>query len=141
VRTLMSKLLLDTNILIYSIDEESKYFKKSQNIIQDTRLELYTTSKNLSEFLAVITRIPYNSLTIDEALIVVQDFRNMFSILYPSERAFLIFKELLQHYKPTGLRIHDFEIISIGLSHQINTIVTFNEKDFDEIKEVKLYPL
>ena len=31
----MSKVLLDTNVLIYSIDEESKYFKKAQNLISE----------------------------------------------------------------------------------------------------------
>lgn len=46
----MNKILLDTNILVYLIDEESKYFEKSQNIIQNTNLTLYTTAKNLSEF-------------------------------------------------------------------------------------------
>lgn len=43
----MSKLLLDTNVLIYSIDEDSKYFTKVHNIFSDQH-ELYTTSKNLS---------------------------------------------------------------------------------------------
>ncbi len=42
----MNKLLVDTNILIYSIDEGSKYFQRSQNIFSD-QVELYTTSKNL----------------------------------------------------------------------------------------------
>jgi len=137
----MSKVLLDTNILVYSIDEESKYFEKSQTIIQNTNLELYTTSKNLSEFLAVITRIPDNSISIDEALIVIQDFTDISHILYPSETSFSIFKGLLQTYKPTGLRIHDFEILSISLSNRITTIASFNEKDFTEVKEIKLFPL
>ncbi len=47
----MSKVLLDTNVLIYSIDEESKYFKKAQNLISEQNRDLFTTSKNLSEFL------------------------------------------------------------------------------------------
>lgn len=42
----MSKLLLDTNVLIYSIDEDSKYFTKAHNIFAEQH-ELYTTSKNL----------------------------------------------------------------------------------------------
>lgn len=58
----MNKLLLDTNILIYSIDEDSKYFNKSQNLFSE-HFELYTTSKNLSEFLSVVTRLPKNSIS------------------------------------------------------------------------------
>lgn len=50
----MNKILVDTNVLIYSIDEDSKYFDSAQKIFSE-ELELYTTSKNLSEFLTVVT--------------------------------------------------------------------------------------
>ena len=136
----MSKLLLDTNVLIYSIDEGSKYFKKSQTILAE-HSDLYTTSKNISEFLAVITRIPTNPLLLNDALLIAEDFTNMMSILYPNEESFLIFQNLLKKYKPTGLKIHDYEILSIGIANQITTIATFNEKDFREVKEINLYSI
>ena len=117
----MSKIVLDTNILIYSIDEESQYFDKAQKIIFNSNLELFTTSKNLSEFLSVITRIPDSSLLLDEALTIVQD---------------LLFK-----YKPIGLKIHDFEIMSIALSNEIRTLATLNVKDYKEVSEIEIYPL
>jgi predicted nucleic acid-binding protein len=135
----MSKLLLDTNILIYSIDEGSKYFKKAHNIFLEQH-ELFTTSKNLSEFLSVITRIP-NPLSLKDALLVIEDFINVMTILYPDEESFLVFKDLLQKYQPIGLQIHDYEILSIGLSNQITTVATFNEKDFNKVKEIKLHLL
>ena len=133
----MNKLLIDTNILIYSIDEGSKYFNKSQNLFSE-HFELYTTSKNLSEFLSVVTRLPKNSLSLDNALLVVEDFISVMTILYPDKESFLIFQSLLRKYKPIGLKIHDFEILSIGLANKINTVATFNEKDFKEVKEIKL---
>jgi len=133
----MSKLLLDTNVLIYSIDKDSKYFTKAQNIFSEQH-ELFTTSKNLSEFLVVITRIP-NPLSLKDALLVVEDFTNVMTILYPDAESFLILKDLLERYKPIGLQIHDYEILSIGLSNQITTIATFNEKDFNRVKEIKLH--
>jgi len=79
--------------------------------------------------------------TIDKALLVIQDFMDILTILYPSEKSLTIFKDLLQKYKPTGLKIHDFEILSIGLTNQINTIATFNVKDFEEISEINLWTL
>jgi predicted nucleic acid-binding protein len=136
----MSKLLLDTNVLIYSIDEDSKYFKQAQDIFTK-QFELYTTSKNISEFLSVITRIPKNPLPLEDALLVVEDFINVMAILYPDEESFIIFQSLLRKYKPLGLKIHDYEILSIGLANQVNTIATFNEKDFKEVKEIKLQSL
>lgn len=61
------------------------------------------------------------------------------TILYPDAESFLIFKDLLEKYQPSGLRIHDYEILSIGLSNQITTIATFNEKDFSRVKEINLH--
>ncbi|MBM4176380.1 MAG: type II toxin-antitoxin system VapC family toxin [Ignavibacteria bacterium] len=133
----MSKILLDTNVLIYSIDKDSKYFTKAHTIFSEQH-ELYTTSKNLSEFLSVITRIP-NPLSLKDALLVIEDFTNVMTILYPDAESFLIFKDLLKIYQPIGLQIHDYEVISVGLSSQITTIATFNEKDFNKVKEIKLH--
>ena len=91
----MSKLLLDTNVLIYSIDEGSKYFKQANNIFSK-QFELYTTSKNLSEFLAVITRIPKNPMSLKDALLVVKDFSDALTVIYPDENSFKIFIDLLK---------------------------------------------
>jgi len=63
----MSNVLLDTNILLYAIDEESKYFKSVQNFLNDDSMKFFITSKNISEFLSVITRIPNSGISINEA--------------------------------------------------------------------------
>jgi len=135
----MNKLLLDTNILIYAIDEESKYFKVSQTLLYESDIELYTTSKNISEFLSVVTRIPGHSLTLQNALLVIKDFQNFFTILFPTDQSFSLLIKLLLKYKPTGLVIHDYEIASIALANQIKNIATFNDKDFKAIDEVKIF--
>ena len=134
----MSKVLLDTNILVYSIDEESRFFQRAQRIISNTNYDLFTTSKNLSEFLAVVTRFPKNALTIDEALQSIDDFQTFTTILFPTDRTTHVFRELLLKYKPTGLKIHDFEIVSIGLANQIKKIATLNVKDVQEIEEIDI---
>ena len=135
----MNKVLLDTNVLIYSIDEESKYFEKSHTILSDINLQLFTTSKNISEFLAVITRIPDRSLSIQQALIVVRDFQNIFTFLYLTEHSYRVFIDLIKKYKPVGTRIHDFEIASIAIENHIMDIATFNAKDFSGVEEVNVY--
>ena len=47
----MTNILFDTNLLIYAIDEDSKYFNSVQKLLDDDSLNLFTTSKNISEFL------------------------------------------------------------------------------------------
>lgn len=129
---------MDTNVLVYAIDEDSQFYSQSQDLLFASNYVLFTTSKNLSEFLAVITRDPVVSLSINDALLVLEDFTDIFTILYPTEASFAIFRDLLQNYNPKGLRIHDFEIISIGLAHGINQIATKNIVDFEGIDEISL---
>ncbi len=46
----MSKIFVDTNILIYSIDEDSRFYSKSQKLIFASNFELFTSSKNYLNF-------------------------------------------------------------------------------------------
>ncbi|MCF8259419.1 MAG: hypothetical protein K9J12_01480 [Melioribacteraceae bacterium] len=60
----MSNVLLDANILLYAIDEESKYFNSVQDILSDDSIKFFITSKNISEFLSVINNpIPITRLS------------------------------------------------------------------------------
>ena len=136
----MSKILVDTNVLVYAIDTDSIYFKKARQIIYEIDWELFTTSKNLSEFLSVVTRHPSNSLSIIEAVNLVEDFLALFSVLYPSSHSCSFLLDLLKKYQPVGLQVHDFEIASIGLASGINQIATFNHKDFKAIEEIQIAP-
>ena len=79
----MSRLFLDTNVLIYAIDEDSQFYPKARSIILDSDDELFTSSKNLTEFLVVVTRGRTVSLSIEDALAVLEDFSSIFTILYP----------------------------------------------------------
>ena len=134
----MNNVLFDTNLLLYAIDEESKYFNSVQQVLNDDSLKLYTTSKNISEFLSVITRIPGSIISIKDALQIIEEFQSTFTIIYPTEKSYLIFIELLKKNSPRGLKIHDYEIIRIALSHKIKNIATFNKKDFIGIEEIEL---
>lgn len=132
----MNKILVDTNVLVYAIDKDSRFYLRSRKLLFESTLELFTTSKNLIEFLTVVTRGKEIPLPTEKAMSVVKDFSRVFAILYPTKGSFEVFEELLEKYRPTGLKIHDYEIISIGLVNGINQIATFNSKDFEDIEEV-----
>ncbi len=133
-----NKILVDTNILIYSIDADSKFHKKSLEILLDPENKLYTTSKNISEFLVVLTRAKSVRINTIEALEILSELLTNIIILYPNEQTQLIFYELLKKYEPSGLRIHDFEITSISLSNGIYKIATENRSDFRNIEEINI---
>jgi len=52
----MNKLLLDTNVLVYSIDEDSRFFQRARKVFEYSDKALLTTTKNLAEFLSVVTK-------------------------------------------------------------------------------------
>lgn len=60
------------------------------------------------------------------------------TVLHSTNSSFAIFKELLKKLHPTGPKIHDYEIASIGLDRGIDTIATYNERDFKEISGIQI---
>ncbi len=134
----MSKMLLDTNLLYYSIDKTSAFHSVSQRFIDEVDNDLYTTTKNISEFLVATTRGDSPTLTPQQALESVQDFQKIMTIIYPNEKSFSQHKTLVQQYNPKGKKIHDYEIAAIAIAHGITLIATFNSSDFAKITEVTL---
>jgi len=134
----MTKVLIDTNILVYGIDEDSSFFNSARRILEDGEYQLVTTSKNLIEFLVVATKSSGYNLDNDLALEVLEEIIFSFEIVYPTQESMAIFIDLMNMYNPKGLRLHDFEIISIGLAHGIQNVATFNTKDFKSVKEIIL---
>lgn len=118
----MSKILVDTNILVYGIDEDSTFFKRARKILEQERNQLVTTSKNLVEFLTVITKSSGYNLNNDTALDIVEEIIKGIEIVYPTQESLAIFLDLMNRYQPKGLKVHDFEIISIGLANGLHEV-------------------
>jgi len=136
----MNKILVDTNILVYSIDQDSKYHRASSSLLTSEN-KIFIAAKCLSEFYAVVTRAPVVSLSASEALQMVRWFSENFTILFPEHNSLSTLMQLSEKYQPRGLKIHDFEIISIGLAHKIKRLATFNKKDFAAVEEIELVEL
>ena len=133
-----SSVLIDTNILIYAIDADSRFHNGALKLLLDPTLKLFTTSKNLSEFLVVLTRNKEIELSTSECFQLLNSLLTDITILYPNPTTFKIFQDLISKYNPRGLWIHDVEIASIGLAHGISTIATNNIADFKRIAEIEV---
>ncbi len=132
--------MVDTNLLAYSVDEESAFFERADQLLYHSGYELFTTSKNIAEYLCAMTRID-GAGALPEVLADVQDFKKSITILYPNKGSSTIFEKLLLKYMPAGKRIHDFEIIAIGLANGITQIATVNTKDFKGVEEISIIGL
>ncbi|MCC5933662.1 MAG: type II toxin-antitoxin system VapC family toxin [Candidatus Cyclonatronum sp.] len=134
----MIKVLIDTNVLIYAIDQKSVFFQDARDILEAGKYELYTTSKNLTEFMVVATKNSGYGLNTDIASDILEDITHNLEVLYPNKTSSTILSELIRKYSPKGAIIHDFEIVAIGIAHGVMNIATFNTKDFTGINEVSL---
>ena len=120
---MMNDLVIDTNVWIYAMDKGSSFYSTAQSIILNPDYNLFITSKSISEFFAVTSkiRIPYTS-----SLDFYNELKKNAHILFPSEQSLDIFKNLIQKYHPNGNQVFDIEIVSIMLAHAIKNIATFN---------------
>lgn len=131
----IEKIIIDTNILLYSIQETNKYYQYSIDIIKNNLDSIILTSKNISEFTTVLTK-----QNIDYKIILdhLKRLTDRFKILYPDDKSQKIFYELLEKYNPKGNRVFDIEIVSIMLSNGITKIATVNKSDFETITEIEV---
>ena len=136
-----NSILVDTNILIYAIDADSRFHHQARRLILNQTYKLYTTSKNISEFLVVLTRNDELNVTTAQCLDVLEELLVDVNILYPNIMTFKVFQELIKKYNPRGLWIHDVEIASIGIAYGISAIATKNVSDFKRINEIEVVQL
>lgn len=133
-----NSILVDTNVLIYAIDADSQFHSRALKFLSDPRITLSTTSKNISEFLVVLTRNIEMKLSTTECLEILNGLLVDIHILYPNHMTFRIFERLIQKYNPRGLWIHDLEIASISIAYGITKIATNNISDFGRITEIEI---
>ena len=135
---MMTDLLVDTNILIYAMDKSSAYHPIAKSILINPSYKLFITTKNVSEFFAVSSKLKIDLQTCFD---FYRDIKYNCNILLPSVTSLPLFETLVQQYQPKGNRVFDIEIVSVMLANAIQQIATFNQKDFIHIKEVQVLEL
>ncbi len=133
-----NSILVDTNVLIYAVDADSRFHEQAVKFLSDPTLKLFTTSKNISEFLVVLTRNEEIKLPAAECLEILNNILLDIVVLYPNPMTMKVFQDLIRKHNPRGLWIHDVEIASIGIAHGISVIATNNTADFKRIAELEI---
>jgi len=100
--------LVDTNVLVYAIDEDSQFYERSHQFLFNPNYRLYNSAKNLVEFLTVVTRNPAISLSTEDALSSVKDYEGVLKILYPSKQ---LLPNLRNYWKNTNQPVLKFMIM------------------------------
>jgi predicted nucleic acid-binding protein len=132
---LMNRVFIDTNVLVYAYDANSIFHERANAFLLNTSLDFYVSSKNISEFFAVLTKLNEPFANIFQ---FYQDIRLNTTLLFPDNTSIVIFETLMKKYQPKGNRIFDVEIVSIAVANGISEIATVNTKDFLSITEISV---
>lgn len=132
-------MLIDSNIIIYSVNSSSPKNKIAQEFLVKNRKKLYIAHQNIFESLRVLTHIKYaNPMQINSAVEAVNGICDALNIIYPQLETHYLALELIERYKLTSNKIFDAYLVATMLSNEIEEIVTDNEKDFEIFEGVKV---
>ncbi|HEY0796044.1 MAG TPA: type II toxin-antitoxin system VapC family toxin [Acidisarcina sp.] len=128
--------LVDANVLVYAMDEDSPQFAASRAILDAARLGstiLYVTPQILCEFYSVVTngRRVSKPRSPAEGLAALS---NLLAFLYvlPVPASTVDGLIALLHQRPvTGADVFDLQIVATMRANNISRIYTFNSGDFD----------
>lgn len=138
--------LIDTNLLIFACDYSSTWHKQAVALREDVltgNINAYITPQILYEFYAVITnpKRVSNPLSINLALKEVKNYiiTPQFKKVYPSTKGTLNkVIELVGDVRLDKAKIFDAHIVAVMLENGVTHILTDNEKDFIQFKEIKV---
>ncbi len=124
-------ILLDTNIILYSLTPRSPKHKIAQKYIVAHIDELVIAPQNINEALRVLTHPKYVSpMTASHAVRALGEFSDACYLLCPNQQTTHIHYELLQKHNISGNHIFDAYLVATMMTHGVSAIATDNVKDF-----------
>lgn len=132
----MNKIVLDTNILIYSKQSASPYHTTTTNKIVELSKAgnaLILCPQVLREFHKVLTTPTTANgfgLKPEAAMLEIKNLESTYSLVLENSNQFDIWKSIVEKYSVSGKAVHDANIYAFMKSQSITDILTFNVKDF-----------
>jgi len=139
-------IFLDTNILVYSVEEDNPLHEEAINLINRAgtgELSICLSPQIIGELYSTITnpRKIMKACQPDEAVDIARSIWEMDTVLkiFPKRETLVLTLELVKRYQLKSLDFFDAQIAATMLDNGVTTIYTVNEQDFvvfDDIKAV-----
>lgn len=131
-------MLIDSNILVYSINSSSPKHRRAQDFLQENLGELVVAHQNIFESLRILTHPKFpNPMKIGDAMDAILNILKGCTVISPDYRTYRIALELIKKYKLSADKVFDAYLVATALGNGIDTIATDNTKDFKKIVEIK----
>ena len=140
----MSQYLLDTNILLRSVDTSSDQHPLATDCVYQLLQngnECLITSQVLIEFWVVVTRpvevngLGWSSPTTQER---INQFLSQFTFLEETPEIFTHWFQLVTIHQIKGKRTHDIRLLAVMKAKKISYLLTFNPDDFITIPDINI---
>lgn len=131
--------LVDSNILIYSLNSSSEKCKKAQDFLQKNQLQLCVAQQNIFETLRVLTHSKSpQSLSPKQAITALSLVTKHFVVINPLPDTEYLALELIAKHTVAGNKIFDAYLVATALSHGVTAVATDNTKDFKMFEMLKV---
>ena len=140
----MENYLIDTNVLIYAINQDSEFYLASNKLLEkalNSDLNYYTSINNLLEFYAISTdkkrtQNPLSPTQAQEVISIISE--SQINILNTDIQSLNLAIQLAVDNQQSKQIIFDYLIASIMINNNITNIISYNTKDFKNIKQIRI---
>ncbi|MBU0570269.1 type II toxin-antitoxin system VapC family toxin [Patescibacteria group bacterium] len=132
-------MLLDTNIIIYSLSSKSDKKIRAQEFILKNKNRLTIAHQNINEAIRFLThpKTPKN-ISAKKAIRIVLNATSELKIISPKPITLHTALALIKKYNIKSNQVFDTYLIATMLTNSISEIATDNEKDFKIFKGIKV---
>lgn len=132
-------MLVDTNILVYSVNLDSTKHRYAIKFIRENMGRLEIAHQNILEAIRVLTHKKFSHpKRLKEALNATLSIARLCSLISPNQNTIYLALELIKKHELSGNRIFDAYLAATALSNGTNTIATDNVRDFKKFKEIRI---
>lgn len=140
-------ILVDTNVLLRLAapkDPQHQAARRATTLLKDEGEVLVTTSQNLIETWNVATRpmdrngFGYSPSAAER---LVSGLAAAFPHLADPPDTFERWKDLAARFAVSGVQVHDARLVAVMLAHDIESILTFNIRDFERYSDLGIRAL
>ncbi len=135
----MHEILLDTNIIVYAINESDTDCERAREYINSNLPKLAIADQSVNEAIRILTHTKYKkAVNTRTALQAVRRISDECTHITPNIETRDTFYELVRKYKITSNDIYDTYLVATALTNAVTHIATNNVSDFKIYEEIKL---
>ena len=132
-------IILDSNLIVYSLNDSSPKQAKSQAFIRDNIKVLCLSHQNILESIRVLTHPKFSSpMTSKKATDAVWTIASSLKLVTPNEESLFLVKEFTDKYELKGNKIFDTYLVATAMTNEVFSIATDNVKDFKKFEEISV---